>query len=151
MRTVLGRLGLMPLAKPLTSKEGHRTLELDRYRCQYCGPDAMANFENSLVLTVDFVLPRARRGGKKPDNLVAACRACNVIKGHRVFHNFEVRPASYSNPANFNSSRNCDSVRMSMAWAARRPSRSKRKLFGMPSTLNAAFTFRSGSSATVKL
>jgi len=89
MKAMLGRLGLMPLAKPLTSKEGHGILERDRYRCQYCGLDGMANFENSLVMTVDFVLPRSRKGGKKPDNLVAACRACNVIKGHRVFNNFE--------------------------------------------------------------
>ena len=50
MRTVLGRLGLMPLAKPLTSEEGHRILERDRYRCQYCGLDGMANFEDSLVM-----------------------------------------------------------------------------------------------------
>ncbi len=89
MRAVLGRLGLMPLAKPLTSNEGHKILERDRYRCQYCGLDAMANFENSLVMSVDFILPRSRKGGKKPENLVAACRACNVIKGHRVFKNFE--------------------------------------------------------------
>ncbi|MCX6628008.1 MAG: HNH endonuclease [Candidatus Solibacter sp.] len=89
MRAVLGRLGLMPLAKPLTSKEGHRILERDLYRCQYCGLDAGANFENSLVMTVDFILPRARKGGKKPDNLVAACRACNVIKGHHIFKSFE--------------------------------------------------------------
>jgi 5-methylcytosine-specific restriction endonuclease McrA len=89
MRAMLCRLGLMPLAKPLTSKEGHRILERDRYRCQYCGLDAMANFENSLVMTVDFIIPRAFEGGKKPENLVAACRACNVIKGHRTFKNFE--------------------------------------------------------------
>jgi 5-methylcytosine-specific restriction endonuclease McrA len=89
MRAVLGRLGLMPLAKPLTSKEGYRILDRDHYRCQYCGLDGLASFENSLVMSVDFVLPRARKGGKKPDNLVAACRACNVIKGHRVFKNLE--------------------------------------------------------------
>jgi len=89
MKNVLGRLGLMPLAKPLTSKEGRTILERDRYCCRYCGLDGMANFENSLVMTVDFVLPRSQKGGNKPDNLVAACRACNVIKGHRVFHNFD--------------------------------------------------------------
>ena len=53
------------------------------------GLDGMANFENSLVMSVDFVLPRARKGRKKPENLVAACRACNVIKGRRVFKAFE--------------------------------------------------------------
>lgn len=89
MRAVLGRLGLMPLAKPLTSKEGHGILERDHYRCQYCGLDGMANFENSLVMSVDFVVPRANKGRKKADNLVAACRACNVIKGRRVFKDFE--------------------------------------------------------------
>jgi len=89
METLLGRLGLMPLAKPLTSQEGHRILERDRYRCRYCGLDGMANFENSLVMSVDFVHPRARRGTKNQDNLVAACRPCNLIKGRRAFKNFE--------------------------------------------------------------
>lgn len=89
MRTVLGRLGLMPLAKALNSEEGHKILERDGYRCQYCGLDGMSNFENSLVMSVDFILPRARKGRKDPHNLVAACRACNIIKGHRVFKNLE--------------------------------------------------------------
>jgi 5-methylcytosine-specific restriction endonuclease McrA len=89
MGTLLGRLGLMPLAKPLTSEEGHRILDRDRYRCQYCGLDGMANFEDSLVMSVDFVLPRARKGKKSQENLVAACRPCNLIKGRRVFKNFE--------------------------------------------------------------
>ena len=89
MRTVLGKLGPMPLAKPLSSEEGHRILERDRYRCQYCGLDGMSNFENSLVMTVDFVVPRARKGKKDPNNLVASCRACNVIKGKRIFNTLE--------------------------------------------------------------
>jgi 5-methylcytosine-specific restriction endonuclease McrA len=82
-------LGLNRLAKPLTSAEGHKILERDRYRCQYCGLDGMANFENSLIMTVDFIHPRARKGKKDPANLAAACRPCNVIKGHRVFRDLE--------------------------------------------------------------
>jgi len=82
-------LGLTRLAKPLTSAEGNRILDRDRYRCQYCGLDGLANFENSLIMTVDFVLPRARKGKKAADNLVTACRPCNVIKGHRTFAGFE--------------------------------------------------------------
>jgi 5-methylcytosine-specific restriction endonuclease McrA len=79
-------LGSIRLAKPLTSEEGHRILERDLYRCQYCGLDGMASFENSLIMSVDFVHPRAQKGKKTPANLVAACRPCNVIKGRRVFH-----------------------------------------------------------------
>ena len=89
MRAVLGHLGLMPLAKPLTSKEGHAILARDHYRCRYCGLDAESSFENSLIMTVDFVQPRAQKGKKSADNLVAACRPCNVIKGNRKFNSLE--------------------------------------------------------------
>jgi len=85
----LGFLGMGRLAKPLTGEEGLKILERDKYRCQYCGLDGMASFENSLTMSVDFVLPRARKGEKDPTNLVAACRPCNRIKGKRVFANFE--------------------------------------------------------------
>jgi 5-methylcytosine-specific restriction endonuclease McrA len=82
-------LGLTRVARPLTSEEGRRILERDQYRCQYCGLDGMASFENSLILTVDFVQPRARKGKKTAENLVTACRPCNVIKGLRTFPNLE--------------------------------------------------------------
>src|SRR5579863_9821624 len=82
-------LGLDSRAKPLTSEEGLKILERDRYRCQYCGLDGLASFENSLVMTVDFVLPRARHGRKHAGNLVTACRPCNVLKGRRVFSSLE--------------------------------------------------------------
>ena len=80
-------LGLTSLAKPLTSEEGRGVLTRDRYRCQYCGLDGMARFEDSLIMTVDFVHPRAHKGKKSPENLVTACRPCNVIKGLRAFAN----------------------------------------------------------------
>ena len=81
--------GLAGLAKPLTSEEGRRILERDQFRCQYCGLDGKASFENALLMGVDFVVPRARRGKKIPHNLVACCRPCNVIKGRRLFSGFE--------------------------------------------------------------
>jgi 5-methylcytosine-specific restriction endonuclease McrA len=40
-------------------------------------------------MSVDFVVPRARKGKKDPRNLVACCRACNMIKGRRVYGSFE--------------------------------------------------------------
>ena len=72
-------------AKPLTLEEGERILERDRYQCRYCGLDGLASFENSLIMSVDFVVPRARKGKKEPANLVTSCRPCNVIKGNRAF------------------------------------------------------------------
>ena len=85
--------GLTGLAKPLTSNEGRRVLERDQYRCQYCGLDGASSFENSLIMTVDFVHPRAQKGMKDPQNLVTACRPCNMIKGRRIFRDFEAAKA----------------------------------------------------------
>jgi 5-methylcytosine-specific restriction endonuclease McrA len=86
---VMRLVNLIRRAKPLTLKEGLRILERDRYRCQYCGLDGMANFENSMVMSVDFVVPRTRGGKKTASNLVAACRPCNTLKGRREFKSFE--------------------------------------------------------------
>ena len=76
-------------AAPVTLKEGLEILERDQYRCRYCGLDGNANFENALAMSVDFVLPRARKGKKDPDNLVACCRTCNTIKGKRVYKSLD--------------------------------------------------------------
>lgn len=77
------------VAKPVTLEEGLNILERDQYRCQYCGLDGMASFENALAMSVDFVVPRARKGKKDPGNLVACCRSCNMIKGTRVYRSFD--------------------------------------------------------------
>ena len=74
---------------PVSLAEGLKILERDQYCCQYCGLDGRANFDNALVMSVDFVLPRARKGKKDPANLVACCRPCNTIKGTRVYKSFE--------------------------------------------------------------
>ena len=74
---------------PVSQAEGLRILERDQFCCQYCGLDGKASFENALVMSVDFVLPRARKGKKDPANLVACCRPCNTIKGTKVYKNFE--------------------------------------------------------------
>lgn len=49
----------------------------DNYTCQYCNK----HFDE-LDLTLDHVLPRALGGISEWTNLVAACRKCNVKKGH---------------------------------------------------------------------
>lgn len=74
---------------PVSLQEGLKILERDDYRCQYCGLDGRASFENALVMSVDFVVPRAHKGKKSHGNLVACCRPCNTIKGTRVYASFE--------------------------------------------------------------
>src|SRR5512137_2428877 len=74
---------------PVSLREGLKILERDDYRCQYCGLDGRSSFENALVMSVDFIVPRARKGKKDPSNLVACCRPCNMIKGTKVYKSFE--------------------------------------------------------------
>jgi len=79
----------MPQEKPLTRKEGLEILFRDRFCCQYCGLDGTENLQNALMMTVDFVTPRAQGGKKTPKNLVAACRSCNLLKGRHRFRTFQ--------------------------------------------------------------
>jgi 5-methylcytosine-specific restriction endonuclease McrA len=85
-------LSIMTLSRvdmPVSQAEGLKILERDQYCCRYCGLDGKASFENALVMSVDFVVPRARKGKKDPANLVACCRPCNTIKGTRLYKSFE--------------------------------------------------------------
>ena len=77
------------VAKPVSRRQGLRILVRDQFRCRYCGLDGRASFENALVMGVDFVVPRARKGKNEAGNLVACCRPCNLIKGRRLFCTFE--------------------------------------------------------------
>jgi HNH endonuclease len=85
----LDLVSLRFLDRPVTKKEGLQILERDEYRCQYCGLDGRASFENALAMSVDFVVPRARKGKKDPHNLVACCRSCNMIKGKHIYRSFD--------------------------------------------------------------
>jgi 5-methylcytosine-specific restriction endonuclease McrA len=85
-------LNIMTLSRvdmPVSQAEGLKILERDQFCCRYCGLDGRASFENAIVMSVDFVMPRARKGKKDPANLVACCRPCNMIKGTRVYKSFE--------------------------------------------------------------
>src|ERR1700738_3919521 len=84
-------LNIMTLSRvdmPVSQAEGLKILERDQYTCRYCGLDGKASFEYALVMSVDFVVPRARKGKKDPGNLVACCRSCNMIKGTKVYRSF---------------------------------------------------------------
>ena len=47
----------------------------DAHRCQYCGATAES---------IDHVIPRSKGGEHAWENVVAACRPCNVRKGDRL-------------------------------------------------------------------
>jgi 5-methylcytosine-specific restriction endonuclease McrA len=85
----LNLLNFSLVDSPVTTEEGRKILERDDYRCQYCGLDGRANFDSALVMRVDFVIPRARKGKKVPENLVACCTPCNTIKGTKLFPSFD--------------------------------------------------------------
>ena len=59
----------------------------DGHACQYCGARAE---------TLDHVVPRSRGGSHTWDNVVAACRPCNIRKRDRLLHettmNLRARP-----------------------------------------------------------
>jgi 5-methylcytosine-specific restriction endonuclease McrA len=84
----LNLLNFSLVDSPVTLEEGRKILERDDYCCQYCGLDGKASFDNALAMRVDFIVPRARKGKKTPENLVACCAPCNTIKGTRVFASF---------------------------------------------------------------
>jgi 5-methylcytosine-specific restriction endonuclease McrA len=71
----------------------HEVFARDGYRCVYCGIVHPAE-----ELTVDHVQPRSRGGDRSGGNLVTACGACNVRKGHRGIAEFLVgEPDAHAN------------------------------------------------------
>jgi 5-methylcytosine-specific restriction endonuclease McrA len=54
-------------------------LARDHYTCQYCGATP-----GRADLTVDHIVPRSKGGETAWDNVVTACRRCNVRKGNRL-------------------------------------------------------------------
>lgn len=59
-------------------------LQRDGFRCRYCGrgPD------DGTVLQVDHVFPRAHGGTDSMENLVTACRECNIGKSDILLDEF---------------------------------------------------------------
>ncbi|MBD3183727.1 HNH endonuclease [Candidatus Poribacteria bacterium] len=50
----------------------------DRHTCQYCGQKFLPG-----MLTIDHVVPVSRGGKTRWENVVAACKKCNIKKGNR--------------------------------------------------------------------
>ena len=53
-------------------------LKRDNYTCQYCGRNSGEK------LTIDHVLPRSLGGRTVWENVVSACRSCNLKKGNKT-------------------------------------------------------------------
>ena len=49
----------------------------DDFACQYCGHDESD-------LTIDHVIPKSRGGTTNWNNVVVACKRCNLKKGNRI-------------------------------------------------------------------
>lgn len=54
--------------------------ERDNYTCGYCGKYC----GKKKIRTIDHKLPKSRGGTDSLDNLVTACKRCNVQKGDRT-------------------------------------------------------------------
>jgi 5-methylcytosine-specific restriction endonuclease McrA len=85
----LNFLTLSKMDMPVGIAEGLKILERDNFRCRYCGLDGRSSLENALIMSVDFVIPRAHGGKKNAHNLVVCCLPCKTIKGTRGCENFE--------------------------------------------------------------
>ncbi len=57
----------------------------DGYTCQYCGERKSEN-----DLSLDHVVPRSRGGKSSWQNIVTACKSCNVRKGGRLLKNTDM-------------------------------------------------------------
>jgi len=55
-------------------------LKRDNFTCQYCGRNGGEK------LTIDHVLPKSLGGRTVWENVVSACRACNLKKGNKPLH-----------------------------------------------------------------
>lgn len=76
---------------PTVSFNKKNILKRDAYTCQYCGRNGGER------MTIDHVIPRSQGGRTVWDNVVSACRACNVKKGSKPLH--EVNMSLLRRPA----------------------------------------------------
>jgi len=65
--------------KPMPAFTRFNVFLRDQWECQYCG-DPFKTQE----LTFDHVIPRSRGGRTVWDNIVTACRDCNLLKGSKM-------------------------------------------------------------------
>lgn len=67
-------------ATPAISFNKKNILKRDAYTCQYCGRNSGER------MTIDHVIPRSLGGRTVWENVVSACRDCNLKKGNKRLH-----------------------------------------------------------------
>jgi 5-methylcytosine-specific restriction endonuclease McrA len=81
----LQRLVRRPLPSATISFNKKNILRRDGHTCQYCGRNGGER------LTIDHVIPRSLGGRTVWENVVSACRGCNLRKGNRDPHGAGMR------------------------------------------------------------
>ena len=66
---------------PLTRKN---ILKRDNNTCQYCG-------KNKSEITIDHILPKDKGGNDSWNNVVVACKRCNMIKGNYLLKDIDMQ------------------------------------------------------------
>jgi len=72
-------------AVPMLSFNKKNILKRDAYTCQYCGQNGGER------MTIDHVIPRSLGGRTIWENVVSACRACNLRKGNKTLNEMDMR------------------------------------------------------------
>ncbi len=60
-------------------------LKRDAYTCQYCGHNSGEK------MTIDHIIPKSQGGRTVWENVVSACRACNLKKGNKLLEQAGMR------------------------------------------------------------
>lgn len=63
-------------------------LKRDNFKCVYCGVSPTEG--GGIILEVDHIIPRAKGGKDKMDNLVASCNLCNNGKSDTILPDFDI-------------------------------------------------------------
>ena len=59
-------------------------IKRDNATCQYCG-------SNTSSMTIDHIIPKDKGGKDSWDNLVAACKKCNIDKGNYLLNEINMK------------------------------------------------------------
>jgi 5-methylcytosine-specific restriction endonuclease McrA len=76
---------LAELAKVGWFKELHLSvLVCADFRCEYCGQDLLASFNECFNAQLDHIHPKSKGGSDEKSNLAVCCTTCNSLKWNYV-------------------------------------------------------------------